>query len=287
MSKKSGRSLSKQNRESDEKQNAPNENGHFYIIMYIRQLPDINMALVQGERSAEFGQFRNKSNIDNAMLFVITNNPYYFMSDLRDVIPLMLKNDKKLSNFLSRRSFGKIQSGNLEFIKTNEELLRDLFPKLQPSSIQRLLEKPVVRRISKASERRAVANKKKQEKGGFYCESSARNFSLLEENTNKDSSNEEFERTVVCVMGPIATRQIAQTIYQMWSPQLRGANSHTARGVHLANMFGVHIFINPYGFYMVDSRAVQIRELIGDQKHRKNVRGYEICMTGSSEQVEQ
>lgn len=277
---KSGRSLSAQNCENGADRDPLDESGLFYIIMYSRQKPDINMTLVQGERSAEFGQFRNKSNVDNAMLFVITNNPYYFLADLADMLPLMhSKPSTAAAEALSRI---KIQRSNAAFLQANSLLLRDLFPKLPESVSKQLQQKPQVERIGRAAAGRKSNKGKKRERGGFYCDCSARSFSLLD-GGEKEASKDEGERTVVCVMGPIVTRQVALVIYRMWSQQLRGPNSHTARGVRLANEFGVHIFINPYGLYMVDSRAVQIRELRGSHTHRANVCGYSVRMVGGTE----
>ena len=249
--------------------------------MYSRQKPDINMALVQGERSAEFGQFRNKSNVDNAMLFVVTNNPYYFLADLADVLPLMCKKPATAvaTAALSRST---IKRSNAAFLRANSLLLRDLFPKLPAATAERLLQRPQVERIGRAAAGRNSTKGKHRERGGFYYDCSARSFSLLDGN-GKEAGKDEGERTVVCVMGPIITRQVALTIYRMWSLQLRGSNSHTARGVRLANDFGVHIFVNPYGFYMVDSRAAHIREHLGTHAHRVNVSGYNVRLLGETE----
>lgn len=258
------------------------ESGLFYIIMYSRQKPDINMALAQGESSAEFDQFRNKSNVDNAMLFVITNNPYFFMADLADVLPLMLRGKKLSSKLVEALSRDKVQRSNSAFMRANSALLAEMFPKLPASSLNRLSEKPQVERMGRAAVGRDAKKVKKRERGGFYCDCSARNFSLLD-GDDKETGKDEGERTVVCIMGPIVTREVALAIYRMWSPQLRGSNSHTARGVRLANEFGVHIFINPYGFYMVDARAVQMRELLGSDARKTNVSGYEVRLLGESE----
>jgi len=265
---KSGRNLNAQNRVNDADQPL-DESGLFYIIMYTRQLPNINMALVQGERSTEFGQFRNKSNTDNAMLFVVTDNPYYFLADLRDVVPMMRPARVPLP------SREEIRRGNAAFLRANRRLIAALFPKLAAADVDRLLEPPVVQKIGRAAGRGAKRKRAgRGAKRGFYYDCSARNFSLLE--PAGDAQNEDEERTVVCVMGPIATRQAALAIYRLWSPQLRGSNTHTARGARLANEFGVHFFINPYGFYMVDSRAARMREVRGTHAHRANVAGYSV-----------